>query len=203
MNEENFKKVRSDLMEIFPPESDDPRFRYVKRTWIFPQHIDISVRFAKQMAIKYGADEEICALASLLHDAGLAYKRESADSIGHEERSVEYINMFLPKYGYADNVVKQVAVCALATEPEMQINSLEEKIVRTADGLAHILSLHYFAKVSFSPDWESGVRFLEKKVKKDWEKICFDDERNIARPAYEYINGIVKQYRGIEIISLK
>jgi len=203
MNEENFKKVRRDLLEIFPPESDDPRFRYIKRTWIFPQHIDISVRFARELAVKYGANEEVCALASLLHDAGLAYKRESADSVGHEERSAEYIKKFLPNYGYTESVIAKVAVCALATELETKISSLEEKIVRTADGLAHILSLHYFAKVSFSPDWESGVRFLEKKVKKDWEKICFDDERNVARSAYEYINSIVKQYRGIKNISLE
>ena len=190
MNENKFTKVYNNLVEIFPPESDDPRFRYVKRTWIFPQHIDISIRFARKLAKKYGANEEICALASLLHDAGLAYKRKSADPVNHEKRSVEYINNFLPKYGYSDKIVQQVATCVLATEPEMPICSLEEKIVRTSDGLAHIFSVHYFAKVNFSADWKSGFRFLEEKIEKDWQKICLDDERKLVRPIYEYLNKL-------------
>lgn len=202
MNEESFKKVYDGLFDIFPPETDDPRFRYVKRTWVFPNHFDIGIQFSRELAKKYGANIEVCVLGSLLHDAGLAYKRETADSAGHEQRSVEYAVEFLPRYGYDKEIISSVAGCIRATEPEIEPKTLEEKIVRTSDALAHILSVHYFAKISFSPDWESGVQFLEKKVEKDWQKICLDDERKMVRPIYDYLTRIVVQYRNKKPTSL-
>lgn len=202
MNEDIFKKVYNDLLNIFPPETDDPRFRYSKRTWIFPNHIDIGINFSRELTTKYRANMEICVLGSLLHDAGLAYKRDKADPSGHENRSIEYTTEFLPHYGYDQNVINTVIDCIKATEAEVEPRTLEEKIVRTADALAHILSVHYFVKVSFSPDWESGVRFLEKKVEKDWQKICFIDERERIRPIYNYLTQIVAQYRKEKQISI-
>jgi len=200
MNKMKFTKVYKDLIDIFPPETDDPRFRYLKRTWIFPNHIDIGIKFTKALAKKYHADIEICVLGSFLHDAGLAYKRERADSVGHEERSVEYARKFLPNYGYNQNIINAVVGCIRATEIERSPKTIEEKVVRTTDALAHILSIHYFAKVSFSSDWESGIKFLEKKIKMDWQRISFDNERERVRPIYEYLNQIIKQYKGKSIV---
>lgn len=195
MKEDLFRKIYKDLFEIFPPETNDPRFSYTKRTWIFPNHLDIVIQFAGELAKKYEANAEICLLAALLHDAGLAYKRESADPTGHEERSVEYANKFLPQYGYDKKTKDSVIGCIRATELTVEPKTLEEKTVRTSDALAHILSVHYFAKVSFSPDWESGIQFLDNKVEKDWRKICFNEEREMVRPVYEYLNRIISQYR--------
>ncbi len=128
MDLEIFEQVKADLKEIFPPETNEPRFRYVKQTWIFPNHFDITVRFAKQLAEKYNADVQVCMLAALLHDAGLAYKRDRADSIGHEERSVEYVYEFLPKYGFDADTVKAVANCVIATEPNTEVVTIEGKV---------------------------------------------------------------------------
>src|SRR6185436_6737618 len=133
MNSAKFQQVRSDLMDIFPPETDEPGLQYVRRTWIFPNHIDIAVDFAKQMAQKYNADAETVMLGALLHDAGLAYKREKSDPSGHEDQSVEYATQFLPKYGYVQSLIDEVVKCIEATEPKMEPATLEAKIVRTAD----------------------------------------------------------------------
>ena len=203
MDKTKFKKIYNDLVDIFPPETDNPRFRYLKRTWIFPNHIDIGIKFVQKLAKKYQANMEICILGSLLHDAGLSYKRKKSDSIGHEKRSVEYANKSLLKYGYDQDIIIAVLGCIRATEAEIEPKIIEERVVRTADALAHILSIHYFAKVSFSPDWESGVRFLEKKVEWDWQKICFNDEREQVRSIYEYLKQIVKQYRRGINLNLK
>lgn len=203
MNKTKFRKIYNDLINIFPPETDDSRFRYLKRTWIFPNHIDIGIRFAQELAEKYHANIEICVLGSLLHDAGLAYKRKRSDSMGHEKRSVEYANKILSKYGYSQDTIVSILGCIRVTEKKAKPKTIEEKVVRTADALAHILSIHYFVKVSFSPDWESGVRFLEKKVEQDWQKICLNDERERVRSVYEYLKQIVKQYKGKINISLK
>jgi hypothetical protein len=79
MNLETDEQVKADLKEIFPPETDEPRFRYVKQAWIFPNHFDITDRFAKKISVKYDADVQVCMLVALLHDAGLAYKRGRAE----------------------------------------------------------------------------------------------------------------------------
>lgn len=195
MDQESFTKLYRDFLTVFPPETDDPRLRYSKRTWVFPQHLDIVVRFARDLAKKYQANEEICALAALLHDAGLAYKRTTASSMGHEERSKEYAEKYLPDYGYSHVIIQAVVQCIAATEKEYQPTTLEQKIVRTADALAHFLSIHYFAKVNFSAHWPSAIDFLEKKIQIDWQKICLPDEREMIRPVYTYLDAIVKQYR--------
>ncbi len=197
-----FQQVRNDLIEIYPPETDEPRLRYVRRTWVFPNHIDIAVDFAKQLAEKYKANTEVAMLGALLHDAGLAYKRDSADPAGHENRSIEYAQTFLPKYGYDGELIKEVVKCIDATEPEIEPETLEAKIVRSADAMSHMLSVHYLAKAVFAPDWEGGIGFVEKKVKKDFGKVCLDDEREQVRPVYDYYTSIVHQYRTGDIISL-
>lgn len=202
MDLEIFEQVRADLKEIFPPETDEPRFRYVKQTWIFPNHFDITVRFAKQLAEKYDADVQVCMLAALLHDAGLAYKRDRADSIGHEERSVEYVYEFLPKYGYDADTVKAVANSVIATEPKTEVATIEAKVVRTADALAHIQSVHYLAKAVFSPNWDDAIAFVERKVHADYGKICFEEERLKIQPIYNYFVSIIEQYKGKDLINL-
>jgi len=202
MDAKKFQKVREDLIEVYPPEIDDPRLQYVRRTWIFPNHIDIAVDFARQLAEKYKANTEVAMLGALLHDAGLAYKRESADPAGHENRSIEYAKEFLPKYGYDKELIDEVVKCIDATEPEVEPTTLEAKIVRSADAMSHMLSVHYLAKTKFASDWEGGISFVEKKIKKDFSKVCLDDERELVRPVYEYFSKIVEQYRTDKIITL-
>lgn len=203
VDEKRFQKIREDLVEIFPPETDEPRLQYVRRTWIFPNHIDIAVDFARQLTKKYQANVEVVILGALLHDAGLAYKRESADPAGHENRSIEYAQEFLPKYGYDKELIDKVVKCIDATEPEVEPATLEAKIVRSADAMSHMLSVHYLAKTKFASDWESGISFVEKKIQKDFSKICLDDERELVRPIYEYFSRVIEQYRTGEVASLK
>ena len=203
MDTKIFEQVKIDLKAIFPPENDEPRYRYVKQTWIFPNHFDITIRFAEQLAKKYGANVEVCMLAALLHDAGLAYKRDRADSAGHEERSVEYVNEFLPKYGYSADTIKAVADAVIATEPTSEVNTIESKVVRTADALAHIQSVHYLAKAVFSPSWNDAIAFVERKVHADYSKICFEDERTKIQPIYNYFVSIIEQYKGNKDINLQ
>lgn len=202
MDTKKFEQVRNDRIEIYPSETNDPKLQYVRRTWIFPNHIDIAVDFARQLAGKYKANPEVAMLGALLHDAGLAYKRESASPVGHENRSIEYARKFMPKYGYNPELIDKVANCIDATEPEVEPATLEAKIVRSADAMSHMLSVHYLAKAVFAPNWDDAISFVEKKVKKDFSKICFDDERELAQPVYEYFNKIIKQYRTGEIMSL-
>lgn len=202
MDLERFQKVRNDLIEIYPLETAEPRLPYIRRTWIVPNHIDIVVDFSRQLAEKYQANVEVAMLAALLHDVGLAYKRERADPAGHEERSIAYAQEFLLEYGYDGQLIEAVVACIGATEPEVEPATLEAKIVRSADAMSHMLSVHYLAKAKFASDWEGGISLVERKIKKDFGKVCLDDERELVRPIYEYFRKIVEQYRTGKIIRL-
>jgi HD superfamily phosphodiesterase len=193
-DQEKFDQLYKEVRSLFPLDTDDPRFQYVRAGWIFPNHLDLVIDFARQLAKKYEASEEVAALGALLHDVGLVYKRESADSAGHEDRSIEYAMDILQKHGYSQDIIDAVRLCILATEPATINTTLEQDIVRTADGLAHILSVHYYAKANFSPDWESAFKFISNKIEKDWNKIVFEDEKTLIRPVYEYIKMVASQH---------
>ena len=201
-DQDKFKKVYARVRDIFRPDTDDPRFQYVRANWIFPNHIDLVIEFGRQLANKYSANEEVVVLGALLHDVGLVYKRESADTVGHEDRSAEYTEMILSEYGYPTDVIEGVKLCIYATEPSTQLTTLEQKVLRTADGLAHILSVHYYAKAKFSPDWDSALKFITSKIEKDWGKLSFEDERNKVEPIYLYIKMVIEQHWKGEPVDL-
>lgn len=202
MPKKNFIEIYQEIVNYFPPETDDPRLRYCRRTWIFPNHINIAIRFVKKLAKNYKANEEICLLGVLLHDIGLVYKRETASPSGHEERSQEFAQKFLSDHEYSAEVVKSVKNCIAATELEIEPKTMEEKVTRTADALAHMLSVHYFAKVNFSDNWQSAINFLDKKIDRDWRKICLPAERKKVQKIYDYLRGVVDQYKGVKDIDL-
>ncbi len=195
-NKSKIKKIYSEAYSLFKGKNKDSRFQYVRKDWIFPNHIDIMIDLAKKLSSKYEGNKEICILAVILHDVGLVYKRNSSSTVGHEDRSVEYAKKVLSKYKYSEDKIKKVVGCIKATCPDNKPKNVDEKIVRTADALSQFTSIHFFAKASFSQDIDNYIEWLERKVKNNSEKVCFKDEMEKIRPIKKYIlEGIEMYYR--------
>ncbi|MEA3329608.1 MAG: HD domain-containing protein [Nanoarchaeota archaeon] len=190
----NLKIVRKAVYNLFLDKTDERKFSYVRRDWIFPNHLDIMLSLVDDMIKKYGGDEEICKLGVLLHDTGLVYGRDSADPTGHENRSIEYAKKIFETIKLSESKREKIIECIEATDAKEEPENLNAKIVRTADALSQFVSIHFFAKSAFSGDWNNFHKWLRKKATNNFKKICFDDEKKIALPVRDYILNAFELY---------
>lgn len=187
-------KIYQDVYELFPPDTGRPELRYVRRTWIFPQHLNIMIKEALKMCDKYDGDKEICSLAILIHDVGLVYGRTSASPEGHEDRSINYAKEMLLKHKYDKDIINQVIRCIAVTNSEVIPITINEKIVRTADALSKFNSCHFIAKAAYSKGIDEYLDWMHKKLRISYDKICFDDELKECETAYNYLMSVVNSY---------
>ena len=193
MNKE-VKKIYDEVYNLFPL-SNLKKHRYVRRDWIFPNHIDVMIKLCEEMCATHKGNLTICYLSTILHDTGLVYGRTSTSSKGHEERSLEYARNILKKHGFNKEIIKQVLDCIKATNPSITPKNLEQKIVRTADALSQLISIHFIAKATFSENIKEYIIWLEKKLNKNLKKICFDKEKILAESIVNYYLNAIKIYR--------
>ncbi len=188
------KSVYEKVVQLFPEDSGKRELLYVRRNWIFPQHIDIMIELIESMCSKYGGDIVVCQLAAILHDTGLVYKRTSESSKGHEERSLEYAEQLLKELKFEKKIISSVLSCIRATEPENEPKTVNEKIVRTADSLSQFISVHFIAKASFSENIDDYFSWLSRKIDTNFKKISFQEEQDAARPTLKYYKEALKRY---------
>lgn len=191
---QKIKKIYSEVYSLFKNDTDKKEYQYVRRSWIFPNHIDVMLDIVKKLYLKYGGDLEVCLLAAILHDVGLVYKRNISSPVGHESRSIEYAEKILKKHKYPESEIRKIVDCIKSTKPESKPKNMNEKITRTADSLSQFKSIHFFAKAAFSQDFKEYVKWLEGKVKKDFQKISFSDEKKEVQLTKEYILKAIKLY---------
>jgi putative nucleotidyltransferase with HDIG domain len=149
-------------------------------------HILPVMKYSKEMALKYGADQDVVCLGALLHDIAYLHDIEPHDEIG----SVKAFEM-LKAAGFDDEVAEKVRGVVLkhSCRDEHQPITLEEKIVATADAMAHLSAPFYewvgrYSKKNF---WDLIARDLEK-VERDFnEKIFFEDEKAAVEGEYNVL----------------
>lgn len=193
--ENKINSIREEVYSLFKEDNGERKYLYVRRDWIFPNHLDIMIDLVKDMCQKYGGDFNICQISVLLHDAGLVYERNGASPEGHENRSIEYALKIMDKYEFTEKMKEEIIECINATDSEQNLNGINQKIVRTADALSQFISVHFFAKAAFSGDWNFYVGWLEKKATNNFKKICFDDEMKTAKPIRDYILNAIRLYK--------
>ncbi len=194
----NFKIAYNELYNLHPKATEeDFRFRYLKVDWFFPNHLHNVLIQIQEMSKKYFDDIDIqtCLYAGLFHDAGLVYKRESANPTGHENRSVEYAEIELKKLGYDDNFISKVSESIKSTEPDYDSPLPEAVLVRNADAYAHIVSMHFFAKSNFNKDIYSFIDWFDKKIKSTYSKISIPELQEEIKPLFSCYIKMIKNYR--------
>ncbi len=194
---EKIEKVRKEVYELFKEDTGEKKYQYVRRDWIFPNHLDVMIDLSKNMCEKYGGDKVICELAVLLHDVGLVYKRDTASPEGHENRSIEYSREILERLNFPMKIIGEVIECIVSTEKDEKDKpkSINAQILRTADVVSQFLSVHYFAKAAFGGDWNYFYNWMEERVQSCYSKICFEDERKIVEPIKDYMLNAIEIYK--------
>lgn len=148
-------------------------------------HIKPVIEYSKQMAEKYGADKEAVWIGAILHDIARLTDEEPHDEIGSEKAY-----QMLVERGF-DNELTEKAKSIILTHRcrKYPPEKLEQKIVASADAMAHFLPPFYlwFAKYTSKPLSEMLESNL-KKIERDFnEKIFFEDEKKMIKPQYEVL----------------
>jgi len=144
---------------------------YCGFTWFYEYHVSAVRDHAKMLAEKYEADKEVAELAALLHDIGLCHPKGSD---GHEERSAEWVEDLLHEHDYDQQTINAVQQAILSQE------TLEGKVLDTADSLAHLKTPHFIIKAILHDDYSEFHDWMEDKLDSDLERISFEDEQQEA-----------------------
>ena len=136
----DYKKMRDEVRAIVRQACYAPENYFGPTTWNY--HIESVVEHSLDLGKKLGADLEVLELAALLHDyASLLGKKELYKE--HHKYGAEKAGEILTKLNYSDDKIKKVKNCIFSHRGSVKEkkNSLEEKILASADAMSHITEL--------------------------------------------------------------
>jgi putative nucleotidyltransferase with HDIG domain len=159
--------------------------------WLGENHVFLVANNATDLALRYGANEELARTGALLHD--IADTKMSRFSPEHEETSLTMARALMQQAGFhkdeihltVDDAIRYHS-CHDGHVPE----SIEGKVLATADSKAHLLSDFYlFATWAMGKEGktlEEVKRYVLKKIERDFhDKIQFDEVKEECRVAYD------------------
>ncbi len=155
---DKIEKVRNIIKE----ECDEITWKY---------HIVPVVKYAKLLAKKLNADEEVVELAALLHDIGRAkYGKEN-----HEITGAIEAEKILRELGYSEDVIKEVthAIRAHRGSKNIPRETMVAEIVANADAMVHFDTIPLLFKAalkSSNNDVLRATRAVYEKLERDWNK---------------------------------
>ncbi|EKD44234.1 MAG: Metal dependent phosphohydrolase [uncultured bacterium (gcode 4)] len=145
-------------------------------------HVKSVIEYSKQMAKKYNANLDVVWLGALLHDIARLEDLEPHDEIGSEKA----YNLLIEK-GFDRNLAEKVKNVVLKHRcRKYPPETLEEKIIASADAMAHFLPPFYLWIVKYSTnDFPEFMERNSRKIDRDYhEKIFFDEEREMIEEQY-------------------
>lgn len=160
-----------------PPKTGinaDPRRReFLKNFWDY--HVVTVIEASQKMAVKYGGDKDIAYIGALMHDIGFIYSMKNHDVVGAAKAYD-----ILSKKGFSKKIARAVSNIALCHRCKAELpETIEEKIVATADAIAHFSPAYYLGlAVIANEDYKDLAKNNLKKLIKDYNnKIFFEAEK--------------------------
>lgn len=158
--------------------------------WLYTGHVLWVANKTDQLCERFGGNKDIAVAAALLHDIADSVMQRENDR--HEQESLEIARALCAKAGYTDDETSIVVddICLKhSCHDGIVPNSLEGKIVATADACAHFETEFYFyafAHGSSFGDYNWMLSWTKSKIKRDFEqKIFFEDVQKDMLPIYE------------------
>lgn len=176
MDKGKTQKIEDQIRDIYYQKTENDFWDY---------HVAPVIREAKRLAEKHGANEESVWLAAILHDLGQLDALEP-----HEEIGSEKAYKILLTEGFGMETAANVKEIILTHRCNKHFPStLEQKILATADALAHFKTPHYFWITQKSQkNFSDMLRKYAEKIERDFnEKIFFEDEKVAVREQYEVL----------------
>ena len=137
-------------------------------------HIKIVYELAKKNAKDYNADEEIVALAALLHDIASVTNKDFTEE--HHIIGASMAEELLLKENYPKEKVELIKNCILHHRGSklMDKNTPEEICVADSDAMAHFYSVPSLLSMVYKEKQlsiDEGAQFVIKKLDRSYNKL--------------------------------
>ncbi len=179
MKDVEYKKIIKDVNALLNNICKDDRMKY---------HIIPVVQISKEMAKELKADVIVVEIAAYLHDV----TKILGDKEYHHISGAKYAREFLENYEIEDEKVELIEKCIInhRGSTKCQRQTLEEKIIATADAVAHFkhpLTLFYAWYGRRQCSIDEGAEGIKNKLQKSWNKIEFEYKKDEIKEIYEYL----------------
>ena len=176
--------MREEIKQIVEKECADLDY------FDYKYHLLPVVEYAAKLAEICDVDKEVVELSAWLHDIG----RIKFGARNHELTGAAEAERILKQFGYSDEIIEQVKHCILAHRGSgsIQPQTMEAKVVATADALAHfdmfLPLLTAMGKRGKGKDDKRIYRWVYEKMERDWnKKILIPAAMEIAEEKYRAI----------------
>jgi uncharacterized protein len=144
-------------------------------------HVRYVVYHAKELAVKLRADVEICEVAAWLHDI----EKIKGIKEDHHIKGAAEAKKILKSMHYPEDRIARVCSCILchSTDENHIPNNLEQKIVASADALAHFeMPVEFiYLRQKKGEDAEQAREWLLKKYEKTYKKMMPEAKKMIKK----------------------
>lgn len=154
----------------------------------FASHFTSVAQYCGQLADKLGADKEVVVISAWLHDIGsIIIGRKD-----HHVTGAEIAEEKLRELGYPPEKIGLIKKCILNHRGSQnnERETLEEKIVADADAMSNFDNIPGIFKAAFvyeGLDQQQGKESVKQKLSNKWNKLHFEDSKNIIKPKYEAV----------------
>ena len=185
MKEKDYKTLIKDIQNLLDNVCKDDRVKY---------HINPVVEIACKMAKKMNADIQVVEIAAYFHDI----TKMTGERKNHHLTGAKYAENFLNNYNIEKSKVEQIKSCIKKHRgsSEFTRDTIEEKIIATADAVAHIehpLTLFYAWYGRRQCQIDEGADGIIHKLERSWNKIEFPEVKNVLQEKYNVLMRILKE----------
>jgi uncharacterized protein len=178
--------IVEEVRKFVEEESNKPTSKYGSEP--FTYHFAQVAKYSGQLADKLGADKEVVLISAWLHDIGSIIKGRENHHITGPEIAWEK----LEELGYPSEKIELVKKCILSHRGSQDNNreTIEEKIVADADAMSNFDNIPGIFKAAFvyeGLEQGEGGRSVMQKLDNKWNKLHFEDSKDIIKPKYEAI----------------
>ena len=181
------ENIINELYEEIKRKCYEPSNYYGSGAWDY--HIKLVYEIAVNNCGLYGANKDIVALASLLHDvASITDKKFKKE---HHIIGAEMAEEILEKYNLEKADVELIKRCIMNHRGSvlMKKTSPEEVCIADSDAIAHFYSVYSLFKTAYCDNGlsiDEGRDYVYNKLQRSYNKIS-EIGRSIVKPYYEAV----------------
>lgn len=193
----NYKKIRNKIMKIVVKANFSKNNKYKDTFWKF--HTVPVVEHSLKLGKKFKADLEVLELAALMHD--LASVTNQRYTKQHHLYGASMAKKILRDLGLPKEKIIKIENCILNHRGSIhgERESLEEKILATADAMSHFTELADMMFLTYGVhkfETGPGAIWLKGKLIRSWKKIMPAGRKLIAEDykiAMKVLNKVISR----------
>lgn len=152
----------------------------------WPKHIPLVVKYGGMLADKLGADKEALEIAAWMHDIAKIYGKPEK----HHITGAEEAKRLLLEWGCDESKAQQVKdiILAHASSGGVEAKTVEQKILKSADGMAQFdsLELWFWSAYKKGMTPEEARKDVYDKIDKFWNKMM-PEAKKMMKQKYDAV----------------